>query len=60
MRYVAVGVVTDGRKHISVTSLFHPARMRVLGPYETADDAREAVNAAGMADFVWNVRPLVS
>lgn len=57
---VAVGVYTMGDRKIRVSDIDEDT-VKVIGPFDTADQAREAVNALGVGGFTaWTVVPLRS
>jgi hypothetical protein len=48
--------MNDGPRYVLV--LRTPKWSRAYGPFDTADEAREACNLIGVADFEWDVMPL--
>lgn len=54
--YVLIGIIDPKRRF---TEKNIDGRMRVMGPFDTADDARELANLIGsMGDHLWSVRPI--
>lgn len=59
--WALVGIATSGRRKIPVADLAHEHVVKVLGPFDTADDARQVANDVAMGDGVlWTVVPLRS
>lgn len=55
--WVAVGIHTMGAKKVPVSELI-PEAIKVLGPFDTADEARAACNFLGVP-LHWTVVPMM-
>lgn len=56
--WVAVGVYTGGERKVRASEI-DAETVKTFGPFDTPDEAREAVNLLGVADFTaWAVVPL--